>query len=147
MMPAMRLEEIMTASVHSIEPDVDIAVAKDRMKKLGIRHLVVMRGPEIVGIVSDRDVRRGRLRISDDPWTVGDVMTPQVIVGSPEMTVRRAATLMRGRVVGCLPVVDGKRLVGIVTTADLLDLIAHGVRGRTPEPKRRDSNGHGAART
>jgi acetoin utilization protein AcuB len=144
---AMRLEQIMTASVHSIEPDVDIALAKERMKRLGIRHLVVMRGPEIIGIISDRDVRRGRLTMSDDPWTVGDVMTPQVVVGSPEMTVRRAATLMRGRVVGCLPVVDGKRLVGIVTTADLLDLIARGIRGRTAEPKRRDSNGHGTART
>ncbi len=54
-------------------------------------------------------------------------MTEQVIVGNPEMTTKEAANLMRGHIIGCLPIVEGDELVGIVTISDLLELLGKGV--------------------
>lgn len=124
----------MTTNVHAIEPEAPIEQAKERLKKLGCRHLVVMRGSTIIGVLSDRDVHRGRLQMQDDPWLVRDVMTSHVVVAAPETTVHQAALLMRGHAIGCLPVVDGKRLVGIVTTSDLLEMIASGAHTRAEQP-------------
>jgi acetoin utilization protein AcuB len=53
-------------------------------------------------------------------------MTKKVVVAAPQTSVREAANLMRGRRVNCLPVVDGRKLQGIVTAIDLLDLIGRG---------------------
>jgi acetoin utilization protein AcuB len=58
-------------------------------------------------------------------------MTSRVIVASPETTVGDAARLLRGYTIGCVPIVDGKELVGIVTTSDLLDLLAEKPRRRS----------------
>ena len=133
---AMRMEEIMTRTVQTVEPGVDVKLAKDRMRLARIRHLVVMKDGEVLGVVSERDVHRVRYVTNDDGWTVEDVMTPQVVVASPETTVRRAANLMRGHVIGCLPIVVGKQLVGIVTTSDLLELIGRGAQRPIPESER-----------
>jgi len=119
----MRVEKIMTTTVQSITPEIDVAVAKAQMKQAGIRHLVVMRDGQVLGIVSERDLIRVRPRLVDERWTVEDVMTSRVVIAAPETTVREAANLLRGHVIGCLPIIDGQRLVGIVTTSDLLDLI------------------------
>jgi acetoin utilization protein AcuB len=54
-------------------------------------------------------------------------MTEPVVSGHPEMTLRQAANRMRGRSIGCLPVMEGDDLVGIVTTTDLLELLGHGL--------------------
>jgi CBS domain-containing protein len=63
-------------------------------------------------------------------------MTSRVIVASPDTTVGEAARLLRGYTIGCVPVVDGKDLVGIVTTSDLLDLLAEKPRRRPgPDPR------------
>ena len=63
-------------------------------------------------------------------------MTPDVLVATPQTPLKRAAALMRGNNIGCLPIVDGKHLVGIITTSDLLDLIATGsVVRRKPTPR------------
>jgi CBS domain-containing protein len=53
-------------------------------------------------------------------------MTPYAVKARPEMAVRQAASLMRGWTIGCLPVVERGKLVGIVTVSDLLDLVAQG---------------------
>ena len=54
---------------------------------------------------------------------VADLMTPQVVMVTPDISVRRAADLMRGRAIGSLILVDRGRAVGIVTVTDLLDRI------------------------
>jgi CBS domain-containing protein len=64
-------------------------------------------------------VRKGR--------TVEELMTTPVITVEPTATVRKAANLMRGRSIGCVVVTDRGRVVGIVTVADLLDLLGRGV--------------------
>jgi acetoin utilization protein AcuB len=122
----MRLGEIMTAEVVSIGPDEAANTAWSRMDREGIRHLVVTEGKRLLGVLSERDlggshgraVRRGR--------AVRDLMTPQVAVASPATTLRQAANLMRGQLIGCLPVVDDGRVVGIATATDVLGELGRG---------------------
>jgi CBS domain-containing protein len=53
-------------------------------------------------------------------------MAGDVVSAAPDLTVRQAANKLRGRVIGCLPVIDGKKLTGIVTFSDLLELLGRG---------------------
>lgn len=133
---ATRLADIMTRTVASIEPDSTLEEAYERMRAAGIRHLVVMKAGRVAGVLSERDVHRARgagYATGDDVWTVEEVMSGHVVVAAPETTAREAATMLRGHSIGCLPVMEGKELVGIVTTADLLDLLAAAkLHGRLP---------------
>jgi len=75
--------------------------------------------------------------------TVEDHMSRRVVTASPEMALRKAANLMRGRSIGCLPVLAEGQLVGIVTTTDLLELIGRGTeRPRTNSKRRRLEERH-----
>ncbi|HTL37211.1 MAG TPA: CBS domain-containing protein [Kofleriaceae bacterium] len=125
--PATRLADIMTRTVLAITPESTLEEAHDLMRGAKIHHLVVMKVGRVAGILSERDLVRARAaqyRTGDDAWTVEELMSSRVVVASPEMTVQDAARMLRGHAVGCLPVVDGKQLVGIVTVSDLLDLLA-----------------------
>jgi acetoin utilization protein AcuB len=116
----MRLADIMTRHVHTIRPSDGLDVARRDLALHNIHHLVVTDGHDIVGVLAARDVAT---RGGD---AVADVMTPSPVVVGPRTSLREAANLLRGRGIGCLPVVDGGKLVGIVTIADLLDLIGKG---------------------
>ena len=117
----MRLREIMGTRVVSIGPKESASEAWTRLRRRRIRHLVVMEGTRLVGVLSERDlggragagIRKGR--------RVQDLMTPHVVSAEPETTLRQAADLMRKRLIGSLPVLDGDRLVGIVTATDVFD--------------------------
>jgi CBS domain-containing protein len=63
-------------------------------------------------------------------------MTTSVLTVAPDTTVRAIANFMRGRTIGCVPVTDNQRLVGIVTVSDLLTLLGRGV-DRPARPPRR----------
>jgi len=123
----MRVFEVMTAGVETVPPTMTAVEAWDVMRRKGIRHLVVTCGKTVVGLMSAGDaggragapVRTGR--------TVADLMTGRVATVEPTDTVRSVANLMRGRTIGCVPVVDRGRLVGIVTASDLLELLGRGV--------------------
>jgi acetoin utilization protein AcuB len=54
-------------------------------------------------------------------------MSFPVVAGHPEMTLRQAANRLRGRSIGCLPVMEDDELVGILTTTDLLEILGKGV--------------------
>jgi CBS domain-containing protein len=115
--------DIMTTTVKTIPPDLDTAAARHLMRKARVHHLVVMERDRIVGVVSQRDL--GGVREESIPaGRVESVMRPNVIAIPPEATLRAAAAMLRGYDIGCLPVVDGKDLVGIITTSDLLDWIS-----------------------
>jgi acetoin utilization protein AcuB len=114
--------------------------ALNRMRRAGIRHLVVRDRGKIVGIVSDRDIRSlGSLR---QVQTVEQVMSSPAVTASPDLSLKQAANLLRGRGIGCLPVVERGTLVGIVTTTDLLELIGQELdgsltkKGRVPKERR-----------
>jgi acetoin utilization protein AcuB len=123
----MRVQDIMSENVQTVPPATAAEDAWNLMRAKGIRHLVVAQGPRVLGLISDRDaggrqgssVRRNR--------EVADLMTGRVVTVSPTTPVRKAANLMRGRSIGCLVVTDAKRIVGIVTVADLLELLGRGI--------------------
>lgn len=119
----MRLMEIMTTDVATASPAEDAERAFQRMRTRRIRHLVVMEGRQVVGILSERDLggaRGGQIRAGR---TVSELMSEQAVTASPTTTVRQAANLLRARTIGCLPVVEDGKLAGIVTLTDLLELL------------------------
>ncbi|MDX1546341.1 MAG: CBS and ACT domain-containing protein [Rhodothermales bacterium] len=124
----MLLEEIMQRPVWTIAPAARLDEAYRLMRRHNVRHLPVVEGERLVGIVTDRDVRaltRPGSGVFGGGTPVHRAMTPDPITAGPRDPVEEAARLMRRRKVGCLPVLDGGRLAGIVTVTDLLDALAH----------------------
>lgn len=136
----MRVGEVMTRKVETVAASESAERALSRMRTRRIRHLVVMRGKKLVGVVSDRDVGFAKDR------TVEDVMTAHAVSATADMTVRKAANLLRGRGIGCLPVMEGGDLVGIVTTTDLLEQIGRGSERPVSKGKRWVLKGRGPRR-
>lgn len=138
----MRVDEVMQREVKTIEPSESAGEAFAKMKLNRFHHLVVMERGRVVGVVSDRDLRATRGAERDLP--VQAVMARDVVAVTTTTTLRQAANLMRGRSIGCLPVLQGKRLVGIVTTTDLLELIGRGdvAKPKPHEPKMTRKMGH-----
>jgi CBS domain-containing protein len=102
------------------------------MKKKRIHHLIVMDGSDVVGVLSDRDAGGRSGAGVRQRALVAELMSPHVVSLDPDATVRKAANLMRGRTIGCIPVIDGRRLVGIVTVSDLLEIVGRGGDRRVP---------------
>jgi acetoin utilization protein AcuB len=124
----MRLQDIMSTEIKTIGASASVGEARSFMRAQGIHHLLVCDERRVVGVVSDRDLggRVGARDGSGGARSVGEVMTSNLATATPSMTVRQAANLLRGRTIGCLPVLEGGKPVGIVTTTDLLDLIGRG---------------------
>jgi acetoin utilization protein AcuB len=123
----MRLQEIMSSPVSTVTHTMSAEQAWQLMKLKRINHLLVLNGTKIVGVLSARDLGGAngtRLRTGKN---TSDFMSSPVVTADPHMTVREAANKLRGRYLGCLPIVDNDRVVGIVTTSDLLELIGRGV--------------------
>jgi acetoin utilization protein AcuB len=118
--------DIMTTDVRTVAPGLDAEAAFQLMRTQRIHHLVVMEGPKVRGVLSERDVggqgggalRRGHV--------VEDLMSTPAVAAAPQTTVREAANTLRARTIGCLPVVDRGCVVGIVTVSDLLELLGRG---------------------
>jgi acetoin utilization protein AcuB len=125
----MRLQDIMSKNVKTIAPDATVSEARARMRNAAVHHLIVVDHRQVVGVVSERDLggRAGGRNADVQTKIVADVMSDGVVSAGPQTTVRQAANRMRGRGVGCLAVLDDDRLLGIVTTTDLLELIGRGV--------------------
>ncbi len=130
----MRLQDLMKRSVETITEGQSADDAFERMRLRRIRHLVVTDGKRVSGVVSQRDIANEGGRAGQ---TVRDVMSSPAVTAAPGMTVRQAANLLRGRTLGCLPVLEGKKLVGIVTITDLLELVGRGAERPVPRPGRR----------
>ena len=110
---------MMHASPLAIEPDATLATAHTRMTEGGVRHLPVVEGGKLVGILSERDLpaHAGRFELT----SVRQAMTPDPISVSREVSVEAAACLMLERRVRALPVVDGERIVGMLSETDILE--------------------------
>jgi acetoin utilization protein AcuB len=112
------------------------------MRKLRIRRLPVVDDGALVGIVTWTDLVRIRPPAIGGRWTmpnlavaatVRHLMTTDPITADPEMSVEDAAAIMRRRKIGGLPVVDGQRVVGIVTESDLFDFFVEALTARPAE--------------
>ena len=129
---SIRVRDRMTRPVVTVHSDALASGAVELMRSRRIRHLpVVDRGGRLVGIVTDRDLRQvvfdpavqARLQRATDALrglSVREVMTWGAVTVSPGSSIRDAARLMHERKVGALPVVDGDRVVGMLTERDVL---------------------------
>jgi CBS domain-containing protein len=120
----MRIKDVMTTKVEQVSPSDTLERAATLMRVRGVHQLVVVEGGSVKGIITAHQLAEQPAGASQ---TVGEIMTRHVVSASPELTMRQAANLMRGSAVAALPVLDGERLVGIVTVSDLLELIGRGV--------------------
>lgn len=125
----MRARDIMTKTVVSVTPAVSIKQAANMLIRRGFTALpVVNEADELIGIVTEADLIRDRF--SDDPsaqssaMTVGDVMTSPVVGVNHDADVTVIAKAMLTAQRRCLPIVDGRTLVGIVTRRDIVRTLA-----------------------
>ncbi len=116
----MRLQDIMSRQVETIGHDQSVVRANELMWRKRMHHLIVMRGNDIVGVISDTDLGGEETDSIPDDLQVHKVMSARVVTARPDTTVRDAVNLMRGHKIRCLPVLDeGNKLVGIVTMSDI----------------------------
>ena len=130
---AKTVRDIMSAEVTTLGRNDTLLLAKDIMNLGRIRHFPVVEDDEVVGIVSQRDLYRASLgtvmqygekaqRAFLESVAVKEVMADPIAIG-PDATVRDAARLMLEHKIGCLPVLEDSRLVGIVTETDMLQVV------------------------
>jgi predicted transcriptional regulator len=119
----MKVRDVMTVVGLTVtRPDDDLALAGQMMLWANVRHLPVVRAGVVVGVVSQHDLMRSSAA-PGRAWprlTVEEVMSAPPVTIDPDAPVPTAISMMLSRNVGCLPVVAEARLVGIVTTTDLL---------------------------
>lgn len=109
----------MTKEPITVEPDELLIRASHKMKAGGFHRLPVVSAGKLVGIVGDRDLHKysGHL----EHTKVNGVMTEKPVTVTPATTVEEAAKILLERQIGGLPVVAEGRLVGMITTSDILN--------------------------
>ncbi len=114
------VQKYMTFVPKSIGYDQTLSQANEFMKKLHIRHLPVLKGGEIVGILSDRDIKfiSSFKDIDPNKLTVEDAYTSNPYITRPDAPLNEVAAHMAEKKYGCALVVDNGRLVGIFTEVD-----------------------------
>ena len=124
----MRASAAMTREILYIAPADDLDAAHELMRHHMIRHLPVLDGDELVGILSDRDVllrstlRKSGVTVPRTP--VAHAMSKTPIACSPGSQIAEVADLMLEHKIDCVPVLDASRkLVGLLTSSDLLELL------------------------
>lgn len=141
------VREWMRQPVVTVRSDRVVGDVARLMRTRKIRHVPVTDAHErLIGIVTDRDLRqvifdpvmqerlRGRAAALER-LTVERVMTWGVLTVQPTTDLREAARLMHERKIGALPVVDGRRVVGILTESDVLYALEQALRGRVVRPR------------
>jgi acetoin utilization protein AcuB len=127
----VRVEEVMSRSVITITPEQTLRDAVEMLRSKHIRHLPVVEGDRLIGIVTDRDVKRATPSLLSgverdeydrvlDTTKVAQVMTRDPMTVSPETRLRDAVKIFLDRKMGALPVVANGLLVGIITQIDML---------------------------
>ncbi len=116
----MQVQKQMAKKLITISPGTGILKAIEMMRKASIRHLPVVEGSELRGLVTEGVLRQASLLSMIDRVSIEDVMIKFPVTISPEASIEEAARLIFTRKIGGLPVVRGKELVGIITTVDIL---------------------------
>ena len=127
----MKVKEVMVKEVATLDVNDELSLANDIMRLGRIRHLPVVDGTRLAGIISERDLFRSSLaqalgygseatRDLMKKLHIKDVMVPKVVTVSPETELCEATKIMVEQKIGCLPVVEGGRLVGLITETDIL---------------------------
>jgi len=128
----LRVEDVMSRELFTLERNDKLSVADDLMKQKRIRHILVLdQEGALAGIVTQRDLFRGILlkslgygsRAEErllDSLAIKDAMHDEVVTTTPDTPLADAARVMLEKKIGCLPVVEGDRLVGLVSEADFV---------------------------
>lgn len=126
----MRLTDVMKTDVVTISPTQTVQQARRLMDEQAIRHLVVF-DQGVKGVLSDHDIHTIPVPGQNEEtkeWIettkVEEVMSSPATVLEPTDTVKKAANVMRGQKIGCVVIVDGEKLKGIVTETDLLEALS-----------------------
>jgi CBS domain-containing protein len=139
------VKEIMQSEVVTLSAD-DTLDLVDTIMRLGrIRHMPVVAGKRVAGVVSQRDLFLAGVSSAlhfrekaEREWLakirVGEVMSKPVQTTTPGTPVGEAVDLMLAKRIGCLPVVDGDELVGLLSETDCLRLLAQVLAAQTPGP-------------
>lgn len=133
------VQDSMTREVVTLAPETTAAEALKLCRERGIRHLPIVEGEDLVGMVSDRDLRSATPALGDparaaalERIVVSDVMAHDVATARPDDPIEMAANAMRERGIGSLPVVEDGRLVGIITSSDVMDALVQLVGAHEP---------------
>jgi acetoin utilization protein AcuB len=116
------IQKFMTTSPHSIGADQTLEVAQNRMMELKIRHLPVVNGSKVEGILSDRDIKFAMTLAGSNSKTlkVSDVAKDDVYVVAPQAKLDDVVSIMAQKKLGSALVVDNGKLVGIFTEVDVM---------------------------
>lgn len=134
----MCVQEVMSTEVVAVGPEETANRAWTKMWRQRIRHLTVMDGERLVGLISERDLGGRDGSEVRNGMRVRDLMSEQVVSATPRTTLRQAANKMRGHTIGSLPVIEKDRVVGIVTATDVLDELGRSSTRPTVQAPRRD---------
>lgn len=131
----MKVRDLMMTEVATVRRNDQLVIADDLMRLGRVRHTPVLEDDtgDVVGVLSQRDLFRGALARSLGygehaqqkvlgMLLVKDVMTTDPVTASPGTPLADAARLMLERKIGCLPVIEGGKLVGILTESDFVRL-------------------------
>lgn len=136
-MRPLTVGEVMTKKLVTMQRTENLAALRDRMYEHQIRHIpVVDERCRLIGLVSHRDLLRNTLierpgvsgYMEDsilEGIQIGEVMVDELEVTTPDTDLREAARIMLARKYGCLPVVEGSQLVGILTESDFMKVVLY----------------------
>jgi acetoin utilization protein AcuB len=116
----MQVRQRMVRKLITIPPQTSILSALKLMRNHSIRHLPVVDGENLVGFVTEGDLRQASLLSMVDKVSIEDIMIKNPITVAPDASIDEAAKLVYAHRIGGLPVVKGKKLVGILTIVDIL---------------------------
>jgi len=116
----MKVESWMIKDVVTIDKEAGIRDSLKIMKKHSVRHLPVVEGDNLVGLVTLGDLKQVILASMLEELKVKDVMLQNPSTVSPETTLENAARIIHERCIGCLPIVENTKLLGIITVNDIL---------------------------
>ncbi len=130
----VKVSAVMTKNPETVSPDESLRVAMEKMQTGGFRRLPVLKDGALVGIISDRDLRRATNSplVLHERWyddmlldhiSVLGAMTPLPITVDADAPLVEAARLMRDHKIGGLPVLKNDKLVGIITETDALNYL------------------------
>ena len=127
----MKVEKLMAKKVETLDRNDTLSLAEDLMKMKQLRHLPVLDEGRLVGIVTQRDLLHAGLSTAMGFGSkargeflkavlVKEVMTDEVVTTSRSEDVSDAARTMLAKGIGCLPVVEGEKLVGLISESDIV---------------------------
>lgn len=112
---SLKVGDLMSSLVTTVQPTESVSAIGDKMSRLKLRHLLVVNEAEqLVGVISDRDLNKPGCR------TAADVMTADPMTVTPGMPISPAITTLITKHISSLPVVEGGKLVGVLTRTDLM---------------------------